>query len=184
MVKGCRLPGNGGVTGLAGLRETPGDVVRIRSALEVFKMTGCASRAGQAVVVVDVAIEADAGRIGMRIGEREADAGMVEFCVKPGVRPMASLAGRGEAGGDVVWVGCGLKVLGVARVALGGETLKLPGGGTCVARFAVYGRVCANQWEAILVVAYRLHSDIPTFNRVTRFTIGAELRAVNVGMAV
>jgi len=56
------------VTGLAGLGETAGDVVRIRSALEVFQMAGCASRAGQAVVVVDVAIEAGAGRIGVRIG--------------------------------------------------------------------------------------------------------------------
>jgi len=172
------------VTGLAGLGETPGDVVRIRGALEVFQVTGCASRAGQAVVVVDVAIEADAGRVGVRVGEREANAGMVEFCVEPGVRPMASFAGRGETRGHMVWVGCGLKVLRVARVALGGETLKLSRGGAGVARFAVNGRVCADQWEAILVVAYRLYSDIPTFNRVTSFAIGTELRAVNVGMAV
>jgi hypothetical protein len=84
----------------------------------------------------------------------------------------------------MVRVGRGLKVFRVARVALGRETLKLSRGGTCVARLAVNGRVCADQWEAILVVAYRLYSDIPTFDRVTRFAIRAELRAVNVSMAV
>lgn len=109
---------------------------------------------------------------------------MVEFCVEPGVRPMASFARGGKAGGHMVWVGCGFKVFGVARVALGGEPLKLPGGCASVARFAVNGCVCADQWEAILVVAYRLYGDIPTFDRVASFAIGAELRAVNIRMAV
>ena len=109
---------------------------------------------------------------------------MVEFCVEPGVRPMATFAGRGEAGGHMVRVGCGLKVVRVARVTLGREPLKLSCGCAFVARFAVNGRVRTDQREAILVVAYRLYSDTPTFNRVTRFAIGAELRAVNVGMAV
>ena len=147
-------------------------------------MTGCASCAGQVVVVVDVAIEAHAGWIGVRIREREADAGMVEFCVQPGVRPMAILARSGEAGGGMVGVGCGLEVVRVARVALRGEPLKLPRGCPFVARFAVNGGVRTDQRKAILMIADRLHGDRPTLNRVTRFAIGAELRAVNIRMAV
>jgi len=68
MVKGCRLPGNGGVTGLAGLGQTPGDVVWIRGALKVFQMTGRARRAGQAVIVVNVTIQAHPRWIGVRVG--------------------------------------------------------------------------------------------------------------------
>lgn len=38
VVKGCRLPGNGGVTGLASLGKTPGDVIRICGALKILQM--------------------------------------------------------------------------------------------------------------------------------------------------
>ena len=131
-----------------------------------------------------MAIEARAGRIGVRVGEREADAGMVEFCVEPGVRTMATFARRGEAGGHMVRIGCSLKVLRVARVALGREALKLSGGGTGVARFAVNSRVSTDQREAILVIAYGLHCNGPAFNRVAGLAIRAELRTVNIRMAV
>ena len=36
VVKGCRLPRNRGVALLAGLREPPSNVARIRGALEIF----------------------------------------------------------------------------------------------------------------------------------------------------
>ena len=38
VIESCRLPGNGSVARLAGLRETPGDVVRIGGALKVFQV--------------------------------------------------------------------------------------------------------------------------------------------------
>ena len=120
----------------------------------------------------------------MRIREREAEACVVEFCAQPGVRSMASFAGRREAGGDMVRVSCGLKVVRVARVALGRKPLKLSSGCAFVARFAVNSRMRTDQRKAILMVAYRLHGDGPTLNRVTRFAIGAELPAVNIRMAV
>jgi hypothetical protein len=131
-----------------------------------------------------MAIEAYARRIGVCVREREANASMVEFCVQPGVRPMATFARRGETGGHMVGVGSGLKVVRVAGVALGREPLKLSSGGVFVARFAINGLVCADQRKTIQVVAYRLYSNGPPLYRVTRFAIGAELRAVNVGMAV
>ncbi len=184
VVESCRLPGNGSVASLASLREAPCDVVRIRGALEIFQVAGSAGRAGQVVVVVDMTIEAYAGRIGVRIREREADACMVEFCVQPGVCPVAIFARRGETGGHMVRVGCRLKVVRVARVALGREPLKLSRGCAFVARFAVNSRVRTDQRKTILMVAYRLHSNSPTPNRVTRFAIRTELPTVNVGMAV
>ena len=184
VVESCRLPSNGSVARLAGLRETPCNVVRIRSALEIFQMAGSACRAGQVVVVVDMAIEAYTGRIGVPIREREADACMVEFCVQPRVCSVAIFARRGETGGHMVRVGCRLKVVRVARVALGREALKLSRGCAFVTRFAVNSRVCTDQRKTILMVAYRLHSNSPTLNRVTRFAIRTELPTVNVGMAV
>jgi len=131
-----------------------------------------------------VAIEAHAGRVGVCIRKREADACMVEFCVQPGVRPVTTFARRGETGGHMVRVGCRLKVARVARVALSGEPLKLSRGCAFVARFAVNSRVRTDQRKTILMVAYRLHSNSPTLYRVTRFAIRTELPTVNVGMAV
>jgi len=131
-----------------------------------------------------MAIETYAGRIGVRIREREAEACMVEFCVQPGVRPMASFARRGETCGDMVRVDRGLKIFRVARIALGREPLKLSCGCACVAGFAVNSGVRTDQRKAILMVPYRLDRDGPTLNRVTRFAIRAELPAVNVRMAV
>lgn len=184
MVKRCRLPSNGTVAGLAVLRKSSRDVIRIRSALEILQMARSASRAGQVVIVVDMAVEAYARRICVRIRQREPHACMIEFCVQPGIRPMASFARGGETGARMVRVGCGLEVVRVARVTLRGESLKLSRRCAFVARLAVNSRVCADQGETILVIAYRLYRNRPTLNCVTRFALGSELRAVNIGMAV
>lgn len=184
MVKGCRLPSDSGVAGLTVLREPPRDVIRIRSALEILQMAGSAGRAGQVVVIVDMAVEANARRIGVRIREREAHACMIEFRIQPGIRSMASFASRRKSRRHVIRVGCRLKVVCVARVALRGKPLKLSRRCAFVARFAVNSRVCADQRKPILVIAYRLYRNRPTLDRVTRFAVGAELPAVKIGMAV
>ena len=184
MVEGCRLPGNGSVAGLAVLRKSSRDVIRIRSPLEIFQMARSASRAGQVVVVVDMAVEANAGRIGVRIRERETHACMIEFRIQPGIRSVASFASRRKAGRHMIRVGCRLKVVRVARVALRGKPLKLSRRCPFVTRFTVNGGVRANEREAILMVPYRLYGNRPTLNCVTRFAVGAELPAVKVGMAV
>jgi hypothetical protein len=147
-------------------------------------MAGSAGRGGQVVVVVDMAIEAYAGRIGMRIRQRETHACMIEFCVQPGICPVASFASCRETGGCVVGVGCGLKVIRVARVTLRRESLKLSRRCAFVTGFAVNGRVGADQRKPILMIPYRLYRNRPTLNRVTRFALGSELRAVNICMAV
>ena len=112
-------------------------------------------------------IEAHAGRIGVCIREREAEACMVEFCVQPCVRSMASFARGGETRGDMVRVNRGLEVFRVARIALGRESLKLSRGGACVARFAINRGVRTDQRKTILMVAYGLDGNHPTLDRVT-----------------
>ena len=92
VVKRCRLPSNGGVALLTGLREASGNVIRVCRGLKILQMAGDAGRAGQVVVVVDVAIEADPRRIGVRIGQREANRVVVKRCRLPSARGVAHLA--------------------------------------------------------------------------------------------
>ena len=144
MVEGCRLPSNGSVTGLAVLRKSSRDVIRIRSTLEILQMAGSAGRAGQVVVVVDMAVEANARRIGVCVRERKAYPCVIKFCVEPGIRPMTSFASRRKASRHMIRVGCRLKVVCVARVALRGKPLKLSRRCPFVTRFTVNSRVCAD----------------------------------------
>ena len=77
-------PGAGAVVArLASLRETRGNVVRIRGALEILQVTSYAGRAAQGVVAVDVAIGALARGHCMHSGQREAGRGVIELSVAP-----------------------------------------------------------------------------------------------------
>ena len=83
-------------------------------------MASSASRAGQVVIVVHVAVGADSRRVGVRVGERETHAGVIEFGAQPGIGAVARFARRGETGGHVVRAGGALKVARVAGIALRG----------------------------------------------------------------
>ena len=91
-VKRCRLPGNRGVALLTGLREASGNVIRTCRGLKILQVAGDAGGAGQTVVVVDVAIETDTRRIGVRIRQREANRVVVKGCRLPSNRGVALLA--------------------------------------------------------------------------------------------
>ena len=58
VVEGRIQPGSRVVALVAGLREIRRHVIRVRRSLEVFQVTGHAGRAGQVVIIVDVAIAA------------------------------------------------------------------------------------------------------------------------------
>ena len=92
VVKRCIQPSAGGMTLLAGLGESRGDVVGIGRALEVFQVAGHARRAVQCVVIVDVAIRALARRNGVQSGQREAGHRMVEPAIAPLHRIVAGFA--------------------------------------------------------------------------------------------
>ena len=104
-------PGAGAVAVGTGLREIRGDVVGIGGSLEVLQVACGAGRAGQVVVIVDVAISASTRRHGMHAGERKAGAVVVEFRVHPVAGAVTLLAGLGEIRGDVVGIGGSLEVL-------------------------------------------------------------------------
>ena len=58
VVEGRIQPGRRVVALVAGLREIRRHVIRVRRSLKVFQVTGNAGRAGQVVIIVDVAIGA------------------------------------------------------------------------------------------------------------------------------
>ena len=94
----CRVqPGTGVVALIAGLREVRRYVIRIRCALEIFKVAGHASRAVQRVVIVDVAVDALPRRHGVRAGQRESGRGVVKLRVRPQHGVVALLACRGKS---------------------------------------------------------------------------------------
>ena len=94
VVERCWLPSAGVVALLAGLREISSYVIWILGPLVIRQMAAYACCGGQVVVVIDVAVQADPRRIGVRIRQREAGAGVIEFGVQPGVRAMALFAIR------------------------------------------------------------------------------------------
>src|SRR5437879_4301519 len=114
VIEGCGLPGCGVVADVAGLRESAGNVVGIRSSLEILQVARDAGGAVQVVVVVDVTIGAGARWHGMQSGERKPGAVVVELRVRPVAGGMTLLAGLREVRSRVVGVRCSLEVLKAA----------------------------------------------------------------------
>ena len=111
VIEGCRLPTRGVVTNVASLRKSAGDMVGTRSALEVLQVAGHAGRAGQVVVIVDVAVGAGSRWHRMQAGQRETGGVVIKRGIQPGARAMALLAGLREIRADVIRIGRALKVL-------------------------------------------------------------------------
>ena len=78
VVEGRIQPGSRVVALVAGLREIRRHVIRVRRSLEVFQVTGNAGRAGQVVIVIDVAIGALPRWNRMHAGEGEGGRVVVE----------------------------------------------------------------------------------------------------------
>jgi len=77
-----------------------------------------------------------------------------------------------------------LKVLLVAANACGAQADELAAGGPAVAIVALQHCVGAEQWEAIQVAPNRIHIRPPAVHRVTILARGAELAAMDIGVAV
>src|ERR1700758_5035701 len=104
---------------VAGLRESAGNVVGIRCALKILQVARHAGGGIQSVVVVNVAIGASPRRNGMKSGQRETGAVMIERRIRPVNGAVALLAGLREVRGRVVGTSCSLEILQVARHACG-----------------------------------------------------------------
>jgi len=114
VIERCRLPSGGVVAGVASLRESAGNVVRIRGSLEILEVARYASVGGQVVVVVHVAVSASPRRHGMHAGQREIDGVVIEASRSPACRRVAGLTGLCEPAGNVVGICSSLEVLQVA----------------------------------------------------------------------
>ena len=91
------------MTKLAGRRESGGLVRGIIRAGVVLLMTRVAEDAFQRVVVVDVAVGADARRHHVRARQLEAGTGVIECAIRPPHRVVAGLAGRRKCHRDVIY---------------------------------------------------------------------------------
>ena len=81
---------------VAGLGEVCRNVVRVRRALKILQVAIDAGRAGQAVVVVDMAVSALPWRHGMQACESESRGRVIELAIRPQHRVVALLARCGK----------------------------------------------------------------------------------------
>ena len=92
------------------------DVIhRRRSRVVVVQVARNASGAAQAIVVVDVAIGADARRGCVRIRQGETYRAVIEGRGLPGNRSVALLTILRKSSGNMVWIRRSLKILQMAR---------------------------------------------------------------------
>ena len=175
VVELCIRPLHGVVTLLACIWEA---AVRHRThgAGEILLVTGEARCGGQVVIVVGVAVDAQAGR--NRVSSRQNEAGrtVVEtrnFGVQPVVGRMTVLASGRELRFDVARVGGRREVLQMARVACRRHDLELAVGAVLVAGIAVDRSVGTRQREAVVVLLNVFSSDRPSADGMALFAIRA-----------
>jgi len=119
MVEVRRLPRARRMAHFASLREAALHVIRVISVLEILQMAGDAGGLGEAVIVVDVAVDTRARRHRVRAGERESGLGVIEVRRRPGHRGVARLACLRESLLRVVRIIGVLKILQMAGDAGG-----------------------------------------------------------------
>lgn len=100
-------------------------MVRISGALVVLQVAGNACSAAQVVVVVGMAIRALPRRNGVPSAERKSYGVVIEGRIQPVIGSMTVIAGRRKHRRHMVGIACGLKILGMAGIALRRHRLKL-----------------------------------------------------------
>jgi len=115
VIEGRVQPRSRVVALITALREVRGYVIRICRSLVVLQVTRHAGRAGQVVVVVDVAIGALPRRRRMHARERKSSAVVVEGGIQPRTRVVALAAALREIRAHVIRICRPLVVLQMAR---------------------------------------------------------------------
>jgi len=157
---------------------------RAHGAGEILLVTGEASAGGQVVIVIDMAIYAQARRNRVASGQKEAGRAVVKLGVQPVVCGVTALTSGRELGGNVVRVGSRLKICQVAGDARRRHDLELAVGAVLVAGIAVNRCVGTGQRETIVVLLNIFNSDSPSADGVALLAIRAQLSLVNIGVAV
>ena len=167
----------GAVAGQAKLR-----MVRIVRAHVIGRVAGVALGRSSLECVVGVA--GSTGKSCVRAGQCITGVfQVVKLGVEPAVHRMTALAGSREAKPDVV-DHRGQIVLLMAGVAGRRQSDELAGGGVLVAVFALRQLVRAHQRETVLVVFDGLQRDLPPLHGVATGAVGAELAAMDIGVAI
>jgi len=107
------------MTLLASLREPRRHVIGVRRPLVILQMAAGAGRGVQCVIVVDVAVAAQARWHRMGSAQRESRARMIEGRIQPRRGVVALLAGLREVRRNVVGIRRPLKIFQMARDAGG-----------------------------------------------------------------
>ena len=157
---------------------------RSRGTGEIFLVTGEARRAGQVVIVVDVAIDALAGRIRVPSSQQEPGRAVIKLGIQPVVCSVTALACGRELGSNVVRIGSPRKVGLVTGVARRGHYLELAVGAALVAGITVDRCVSTGQRETIIVLLHIFNSNAPSADGVALLAIRAKLTLVNIGVTV
>src|ERR1700726_4930896 len=169
---------------ITGLGERSADVIRICGRLIIFQMASNTSSTGDVVVIAEVAVGALPRRHGVAAGQGKSDGAMIELGVEPVIRSVATLAGGGKLGDDVVRAAGCLEIRCVTGKASRGHGLKLAGGRPLVAGIAVYRRVRPDEGKAVHMLLNLLDGDLPAANRVAPFAVRTQLPPVNIRVAV
>ena len=114
---------------------------------------------------------------------------MVDGRAQPTVEVVTRLAGRRELGSNVVWHGSAsgyrlLKILLVTGNTGGRKPLELADRRTLMTIFALQRGVGPEQREAVLVVLYLLHGNVPSLHGVALCAVRAHLSSMDVVVAV
>jgi len=139
----------------------------------------------QIVIVIDVARRA--GNIRVPGRQQESRRAVIKFRAQPAIEEMAPLAvtrGKRRSGARMWWIGGVLPVFQVAGIARRGEPQEHSRGSLLVAFVALHRGMRAEQRKAVLVIAHRLHGNVPTLHRMALRAIRTHLAPVNIRVAV
>ena len=157
---------------------------RIGAVLEVNRVGVAAIAVYRRCLEIIVHMARDAGQSDVHSSQRIAGVPqMVKLRPEPAVHGVAALTRGGEAKTFVV-DHRRQKILLMAGETFGRQALEPPGRGVLVAIVTGHEGMRSDQWKAVLVIANCIQRDIPALHRVAALAIGAELTAMNVGVAI
>lgn len=155
---------------------------RVSARSVVAGVTGIAGRRSPCKYIVGMARRA--GQCCVRSGQRVAsNLQMVKLRIEPCVHAVTGFA-RGRESRRNMIQNLGLEILLVAGIARCRKSGELAHRRVLVAIVALQHRVRTNQREAVLVIANLRKRSLPSPHRVAALAVGAELTAMDIGMAI
>ena len=183
VIKGCTLPAHGRVALRAILRESGLDVIGLLGCGEILRVAGKAIGCRAHELAADMATGALKSR--MRADKGEArELRMVELRALPAIEAMTGLALHGQLCRLVI-ERTGIEVvLLMAGDAFRTQAAEDGRASPFVTALAGHGGVGSHQREPIQVGLNRLHSRLPSLDRVAVLASGAQLAAMEIRVTI